>query len=227
MCPDIKIKGIREGLLISLGDGPWDEAQNALLAHIDQQGEFLRGARLALDVGSHPLKAADLGKLRADISERELSLWAVLSSSPLTENTAQDLGLATRLSKPLPEESVPRLDTTLHEGETAILVQRTLRSGYSLTFPGHVIVIGDINPGAEVIASGNVIVWGRLRGMVHAGAEGDEDAIVCALNISPTQLRIAGVIADVNKKRGKPQPSTASKQEGKIIFEQWKSKKGK
>ncbi len=63
----IQIKGIREGLLVTLGDQPWDEVHQALLEHLDQQGEFLRGARLALDVGNHVLKAADLGHLSKEI----------------------------------------------------------------------------------------------------------------------------------------------------------------
>ena len=227
MAPIIKSKGIREGLLITLGDGEWDEAHQALLTHIDQQVEFLRGARLALDVGNYVLKAAELGNLRSEISEREISLWAVLSNSPTTESTAQTLGLATRLFKPAPESAVEKLDTALHEGEEGILVQRTLRSGFNLTFPGHVTVIGDINPGAEVIASGNIVVWGRLRGMVHAGAEGDHGALVCALDLTPTQLRIAGQIADLPKRRGKPAPEMVSYQGDEVIVEAWKTKKGK
>ena len=138
------------------------------------------------------LKAAELGKLRNEISERGMLLWAVLSNSPTTERTAQALGLATRLTSRAPTAPRRPLETTLHGGEGAIVVRRTLRSGFSLQHSGHVVVIGDVNPGAEIIAGGDVIVWGRLRGMVHAGAEGNEDAVVCALDLSPTQLRIAG-----------------------------------
>jgi len=227
MRPIIQIKGIREGLLITLGEGKWDEVHQALLTHLDQQAEFLRGARLALDVGNHILKAAEMGNLRSEISERGISLWAVLSNSPTTESTAQTLGLATKLSKPTTDRNKQKLDTTLHEGEEGILVHRTLRSGYSLTYPGHVTVLGDINPGAEVIASGNILVWGRLRGLVHAGAEGDRGALVCALDISPTQLRIAGQIARLEKRRGKSQPEMARLQDDEVIIEAWKTKKGK
>src|SRR5512139_3718531 len=99
----VQIKGIREGLLVTLGDQPWDEVHQALLEHLDQQGEFLRGARLALDVGERALKAADLGHLSKEIAERELTLWAVISTSPTTERSAQAFGLATRLFKPKPE----------------------------------------------------------------------------------------------------------------------------
>jgi septum site-determining protein MinC len=70
----------------------------------------------------------------------------------------------------------------------------TVRSGQLLRFNGNVVVIGDVNPGGEVIAAGNVVVMGSLRGIVHAGCDGNKEAIVAALNLNPTQLRIADVI---------------------------------
>lgn len=75
--------------------------------------------------------------------------------------------------------------------ENTILVQRTLRSGQTIRYNGNVVVLGDVNPGAEISASGNVIVMGALRGLVHAGAGGDENAIVLAFKLQPTQLRIS------------------------------------
>ncbi len=86
-------------------------------------------------------------------------------------------------------------------------------------------MIGDVNPGAEIIARGDVVVWGRLRGMVHAGAEGDESAVVCALDLSPTQLRIAGQIAVTPKRRGKPQPEMARISNGQVVAEPWDPKR--
>jgi septum site-determining protein MinC len=78
--------------------------------------------------------------------------------------------------------------------ENTILVQRTLRSGQSIRYNGNVVVLGDINPGAEISATGNVIVMGALRGVVHAGAGGDEKAVVLAFRLQPTQLRISNHI---------------------------------
>jgi septum site-determining protein MinC len=222
--PKIQIKGIRDGLLIVLGDGEWDEVYAALLVQLEEQKEFLRGARLALDVGNHILKAIDMGRLRDELSERGLTLWAVLSNSPTTEKTAQTLGLATRIAKPAPDRTVAPVITSLSGGEGAVLVRRTLRSGFSMKYPGHVIIIGDVNPGAEVVAGGDVLVWGRLRGMVHAGAGGNEKSIVCALDLTPTQLRIAGYIATTPKRRGKPQPEMARVIDGHVQAEVWNTK---
>jgi septum site-determining protein MinC len=63
-----------------------------------------------------------------------------------------------------------------------------------VNFDGNLVVIGDVNPGGEVVAAGNVVVMGSLRGIVHAGADGNKEAIVAAFNLQPTQLRIADVI---------------------------------
>jgi septum site-determining protein MinC len=224
LLPKIHIKGIREGLLITLGEGEWPQVRAELLDRIGRQVDFLRGGRLIVDVGNHVLRAAELGQLRDSLSENGLSLWAVLSNSLVTQETARTLGLATRITKPNTERNAPAHDTAL-TGESAILVHRTLRSGFSVQHKGHVVVIGDANPGSEIVAGGDVVVWGRLRGMVHAGAEGDENAVVCALDLYPTQLRIAGQIAVTPKRRGKPQPELARLVDGQVIAETWSVKK--
>jgi len=224
MSAKVQIKGIRDGLLVSLGNGSWGELRPLLLEHLDQQASFLQGARLALDVGSLALKAADMGQLTKEISDRGLTLWAVVSESPATERSAQSFGLATRLAKPTMERSAGGEAAASGE-ENAVLVRRTLRSGASLAHFGHVVVIGDINPGAEIVAGGDVVVWGCLRGMVHAGAQGNEQAVVCALDLSPTQLRIAGAIALTPKRRGKPQPEMARLVNSQIVAETWDLKR--
>ena len=225
MTPEIKIKGIRDGLLITVSDSEWPQAQTALLEQMQQRASFIQGARITLDVGNHILHAAEMGKLRDSLSEMGVNLQTILSNSPTTETTAQSLGLGTRLSKPLPERVTRSLDTNVREGEPGILVHRTLRSGYKLEYPGHITIVGDVNPGAEVVASGSIIVWGRLRGVAHAGAEGDEQAFVCALVLSPTQLRIAGQIAIPPQHTGTPPPEIASLRDGQVIAELWDVKR--
>jgi septum site-determining protein MinC len=206
-----------------MSEGEWPELEQALLTHIDEQGAFLKGAQITVEIGNQILRAADLGHLRDVLSERGINLRAVLTHSPTTEIAAQDLGLATRLSTPRPERSTHTLDTKL-TGDEAMLVQRTLRSGHNINFFGHVIVLGDVNPGAEIIAGGNVVVWGRLRGTVHAGAEGNQDAIICALDLSPTQLRIAEQISVESKKKKKSQPEIARLVDNRVIAEPWDTK---
>ncbi len=103
-----------------------------------------------------------------------------------------------------------------------MVLRRTLRSGQVLQHPGHVIVVGDVNPGAEVLAGGNVFVWGRLRGVVHAGAAGDRQAIVCALELAPAQLRIADVVARAPEEHPSPaRPELARVEDAGIVVETW------
>ena len=222
MKPSLTVKGIRNGLLITLPAGEWSSVTDQLLSTVAMQDDFFRGARLAIQLEDRSLGAAELGSLRSALSEHEVTLWAILSTSEATQSAAADLGLSKDLeSRRTEDEDIP-VDTQL-PGEEAVLLQRTLRSGHSVRHPGHVIVIGDVNPGAEIIAGGNVIVWGRLRGMVHAGAAGEESAMVCALDLAPTQLRIAGHITVSPSRRGKPKPERAFIRDDQLIAEPWQT----
>lgn len=220
---DITIKGIRDGLLVTVSEAEgWLETSQTLLARIDQRTDFFKGAKIALAVGPRAVSAADLGRLRDALSERHVSLWAVLSDSPLTVKTAQALGLKIALPTTTPQAQ-PEVEVPSEEaGEGAMLLRRTLRSGRSVRHKGHVVVIGDVNPGAEIVAGGDVVVWGRLRGVVHAGADGDADAVVCALDLSPTQLRIAQHIAISPARKGQPKPEMARVKDEQIVAEVWK-----
>lgn len=217
----VQIKGIREGLMVSFGEADWATLTTTLVDQIDERPTFFQSARMALDVGSNVLHVAELAPLRDILSERGITLWAVLGSSSITEQTAQNLGLATRISKPKPVEDIIAADAIV-EGK-ALWIQHTLRSGTRIEFSGNVVVFGDVNPGAEVVAGGSVLIWGRLRGVVHAGVDGDKDAIVGALEFSPTQLRIAGEIAVSPKKTSKAKLEVAKLKDGNLIAEPWKS----
>ncbi|WP_377888313.1 septum site-determining protein MinC [Alkalihalobacillus sp. R86527] len=74
-------------------------------------------------------------------------------------------------------------------------VARTVRSGQVLEVEGDLLLIGDVNPGGTVMAGGNIFVMGTLRGIAHAGAYGDNDAVITASLLKPSQLRIADLIS--------------------------------
>ncbi len=82
-------------------------------------------------------------------------------------------------------------ETRFHKG--------SLRSGQKIEYEGSLVIIGDVNPGAEVIAGENIIVVGELRGLAHAGAKGNRDAVIEAVAISATQIRIADIVKEVEK----------------------------
>ena len=220
----MEIKGIKEGILITLAGRVWQEAQTELIEKIQENQAFFQGARLVLDVGSEVLGSKALEELSAVLAKQDVHLFGVLSQSLVTSEAAQKLGLVTQLDTPIHkyEQKLLPLDTAL-SGEQAVLIHRTMRSGFNVTYSGHVVVLGDVNPGAQIVASGSVVVWGRLRGTVHAGAEGDQTAVVCALDLSPTQLRIATKIATTPQDHAEPKPEIASILEGQIIAEPWKN----
>jgi septum site-determining protein MinC len=113
-----------------------------------------------------------------------------------------------------------RMFNGIYEGRTKF-VQNTVRSGQSIEYAGNIVIIGDVNAGGQVSAGGNIIVMGVLRGMVHAGTSGNENAVIAAFSLQPTQLRIAGVITrspdgDVPKPKC---PELARIKDGCIIIE--------
>lgn len=219
----IQIKGIREGLLITLGEGDWIEIQIDLMEKIKDKENFFHGAKLAIDVGNRILNVTELSTLRDRLADMEINLWAVLSNSPITEKKAQDLGLATKISVPKPERIIKSIDSSL-SGEDSLFVRKTIRSGFKVVSHGHIVIFGDVNPGAEILAGGSVIIWGRCLGVVQAGVDGDTNAVVCALDLNPTQLRIAGIIAISPKRKGKPHPEVAKIVSGQVIAEAWNPK---
>ncbi len=81
----------------------------------------------------------------------------------------------------------------VHEGMTKF-VFGTLRSGQEVDYDGNIVIIGDVNPGSILKASGSIIVLGTLRGVAHAGLGGNADSVVAAYNLLPTQLRINDII---------------------------------
>jgi septum site-determining protein MinC len=112
-------------------------------------------------------------------------------------------------------------------GET-VIVTRTVRSGARIDSTGSIVVLGDVNAGAELVANDDVIVTGVLRGLPHAGASGNEKAVIYADRILSPQLRIAGEFAQAGggredeavERRG---PEVAVLREGQIVVRPWGS----
>ncbi len=221
MSGSLAIKGIREGLLITLGGNTWAEALDEMLAHIDSKGDFFLGARIALQLGTLEPRAADLAEARSKLAKRGLTLWAALTEVPTVARSAKRLGLATVL--PAPPDGPRYIELA---GSGATLVRGTLHSGDRIEGAGHVVILGDVDPGAEIIAAGDIIVWGVLSGAVHAGATGDDSALVCALALSPTHLDIAGHAA-APLPRSPLQPMTARLEDGAVMVEAWIPTDGK
>ena len=95
------------------------------------------------------------------------------------------------------DETIAEIKKHLKEAEKlpTLYVQRTLRSGQSLKSDGNIVIIGDVNPGAEIIAKGDITVWGVLGGIAHAGSDGNNYSRIRALKLHAIQLRIGDIFA--------------------------------
>ena len=205
----LALKGTREGLVLYLD--PHVEFQvvlDELQHYLAQSAQFLQGAAVRCYAGERRYDAEEIRALTDVLSSYKLELSGWLDATEVYGKTA----------RPTAAEK-ERNDESLAEGN-CLFIDRTLRSGNSVQYEGHVVVLGDVNPGAEIISTGNIAVLGVLRGVAHAGASGDRAATVSAYHLIPTQLRIADLVARApegeEEWRG---PEVARIKDGQLIVE--------
>lgn len=222
----ITLKSSGEGLTITLGEGPWSKvlAELALELERPRAVDIFRAPHVRIETGERamtPLQVEELAWL-LELHDMKFEWRSNGTQSPLP-------GLDEAPSS-VKQHTLESQVANVAVWEDAALCPRTLRSGQAIRYAGHVVVMGDVNPGAEIIAAGDVLVWGRLRGVVHAGASGNDHAMVCALKLAPTQLRIGKHIARAPDEltrhtnanlRG---PEIARVRDGRILIEGWNLK---
>ena len=214
----IAIKGSKDGLRLQLDDqAGWFEVLEELRGQLSQGANFFQGAQIVVDIGERALIDDQFAALLELMRQHGLSPESLASTARESRNAARAAGIAAR--------PLTRSATENEERGEAAFVQRTVRSGQVVRYHGHVTVLGDLNAGGEIIAGGNVIVWGRLRGTVHAGALGDRRALICALELAPTQLRIADLIARAPEGSAGRSPEVAHVEGDQIRVEVWENYK--
>ena len=117
-------------------------------------------------------------------------------------------------------------NTVNTESLPTLYINQTLRSGQTVSYEGNILIIGDAHPGSEIVATGDITVWGILGGIAHAGSLGNVTAKVRALKLNAIQLRIAGLYARRNdtlnvpyvQKTNEFTPEEAQIEEGKIVI---------
>jgi len=231
----VHIRGTAHGLVIRLGNADFDVVLQALQSRLDTGASFFWGGQVAVDTGSQSLTVEQLRRIDQLLQEHGITLRSVFTEAPETRAAAQALGLSAAWS--MSAEQSRRKARRIRERRSLnvpsslspYLARGTLRSGQAIHHAGDVVVFGDVNPGAEIVAGGDVIVWGRLRGMVHAGAGGKESAVVCAIEMQPTQLRIASHIARPPEPRRwfwrrRAEPEVAMVQDGRIVVVPWNAR---
>jgi len=128
------------------------------------------------------LTVADLNLKRVFTSRRQTAVAAATAGYSVEQQT-----YVTHLS-PAPTQPGTPLDEPLY-------LQSTIRSGMEIRHGGTVVILGDVNPGGSLVAEGDILVWGRLKGLAHAGSKGNAHCRIMALHMEPTQLRIADKVA--------------------------------
>jgi len=153
------------------------------------------------------LDTRQLQELGEALGRFNLKLVRIITSRRQTAVAAAMSGYSTDQTNSLPELLSKEVFSPQKIGlAEPLYLQKTIRSGTEIRHPGSVIIMGDLNPGSSVIADGDILIWGRLRGVAHAGAAGKQSSIVMALKLEAPQLRIASAVARVAA-QGKTAPS--------------------
>lgn len=204
--PRIVVRGTRDGLVIVLPErGTTREIVQALALRIAGAEGFFRGAEVVLDYGTRAVIDEELAILRQVLEERDITLRTVTATGFDSRSALRALGYSPLSAMPQPPvrgDEAQHVPVMPRDELPVRYVRRTFRSGMSLHHPGHLTVLGDVNPGAELTAAGDIVVFGSVRGVVHAGVMGDTGAIIAALVMTPTQLRIGNVYGRPPEARG-------------------------
>ena len=157
--------------------------------------KILNSNHIEIDSKSIDLSCSDISEIIEIANQYNCNIIGFCSTSSKTAVSIQALGYQSQFSIKNSSENTFNINdkneafskTHFHEG--------TVRSGEYLDSPGDLLILGDVNPGAKVSAEGNIIIWGRLLGIAHAGIKGNFKATISALQLRPVQLRIAKIVA--------------------------------
>jgi septum site-determining protein MinC len=168
----ISFKGTQDGIYIYIKEGDFQHIKEELDMKLSKSGSFFKGGQII------SFKGMELS------DEEESQLRSIIKNKYNIRFLDKDIG----------EEEKKGYFDGIEEGMTAF-IRTTVRSGQLIEYDGNVVVLGDVNPGGMIEARGNIVVLGTLRGIAHAGCDGNREAIVSAYNLQPTQLRIADLIS--------------------------------
>ncbi len=173
----VAFKGTKQGLVLWLDpQAEFSDILEQLYEKLSMTREFWQGVTVVLKETQRECRPEERERLEEIMGEFGMALREETEQSTRDQQTDME-------------------DSQQASRDSAIIIRRTLRSGQRVHHSGSIVVLGDVNPGAEVIAGGDIIVLGALRGVAHAGAMGEEDAVVVAFRLLPTQLRIAHFIS--------------------------------
>lgn len=207
----VKIKGGSTGLSLSFREGAaFTDIQASLTEKLESgTGFFLRGTLVLLPRGVFSEDEA------AELKRLFHAYGLICRLEPLKSEAPEEPQQPPVVEEPK-AEAKPQTDTV----QEMMVVNRTLRGGQEIRTQSSVLVLGNVNPGSQIIAGGSIDVRGTCRGLVHAGAFGDTSAIIVADHLMPTQIRIAGLIARSPDQQVKAEKAErASIKDGQIVIE--------
>ena len=241
----IVFKGVRGGLELRIdGTQEFPVIRNHLKNKLAISGSFFNaGMEVTVICVERDLTSKEITTIKTLISENALILKEVRRTIPeppqislFEEEESENLETVVELqeieeSNPVQVEKEDREELYLfetdpilfksgEEEEGTFVYRRTLRNGQVLSYSGIIVIEGDVNPGAEVIAGSNVFIQGSCRGVIHAGVPDNREATITATNLLATQIRIADVIARSPDHREIPKyAERASVKDGRIFIE--------
>lgn len=203
----VTFKGKKNGIMIILDRAAsFEELKSVFTKKVSDARDFFGDSNISVTFS---------GRILSPNEKKEL-IGIMEEESSINVSEAANQEDIIRPTEVVPEHlySQSLNQTMFHKG--------SLRSGQSIRHDGSIVVLGDVNPGAILAAKGNIIVLGSLKGFVHAGMNGDDTCYISALNLIPTQIRIADIITyippEMNSKKKQVRPSYAYVEEGRIYI---------
>ncbi len=200
----VSFKGINGGIYINIKKGQFNRIREELEKKLEEAMDFFKGANI-------------LGIKSEDLSQEQIDEIMDIMTCKFQLNVLNNLE---------DNSKEKEVFTGIYEGMTKF-INTTVRSGQVIEYDGNVVIIGDVNPGALIKAKGNIIVLGSLKGVAHAGIDGNQNAIVAAYDLQPMQLRIGAVISrkpDDNTAISR-MPEIARISNGEVIIEPYLPRK--
>lgn len=205
----VTIKGLKYGLQLTFAKGAsFDDVQANLLDKL-QSGDsfFLRGTTVFVPKGYF---AEEQNEALRKMFHRHGMLFSTELKRPNLAPPSRDTT----------KTSAPKVKSSVEEAQKMMVINHTVRGGQEVKVNCSVLICGNVNPGAQVIAGGSIDIRGTCRGFVHAGAFGDKTACVVADRLMPAQIRIADLIARAPDEPEKvSQAERAMIKDNRIIFE--------
>ncbi|HHW18825.1 MAG TPA: septum site-determining protein MinC [Firmicutes bacterium] len=243
---DVVFRGTKEGLYLIFNDAQnFDILKEKLKEHLKKAEYFFQGADVILDTGKRTLSLDEILEVQNILAyPYGLRLKKIVHGDELLRKpagTSKETGISREPGTVKGPKHLEGAGSATSSGQTrtilpgngrrgllpgpgwpeTLLYKGTLRSGQRITYDGNVVILGDVNPGAEIEATGDIVVMGSLRGLAHAGVGGATDVVVVAFRLQPTQLRIGDVIG--RPPEGDPglgkEPEVARLKDGMILVE--------